>query len=685
MTRHSLYLAVTSLLTLPAFAQSDNPLNESVEEILVLGADFSLRGTPSNATEGLVYKQQLELRPISRTAELLEFIPGMIATQHSGEGKANQYFVRGFNLDHGTDFAITVDGLPVNMPSHGHGQGYADVNFIIPELVSSMRYRKGPYYANAGDFATAGTADFEYVDRLDDSEVNLSAGEHDYGRLFGGHSFAIGSGHLTIAGAATTYHGPWELDQNLNKRKGFLKYHQENARNTYSLTAQSYSNAWDATDQIPLRAVSSGQIGLWGNIDPTAGGDSERHSLSVDWQHQSTENDSWRFNAYIMDYELDLFSNFTYFDADPVRGDQFQQTDDRRVAGLTADYSRELQTLSVPTTLTLGLQHRYDDIHVGLHQSVARQRYASIRDDLVEQSLSSGYLSLEQTWSDRLRTVAAVRADHYRFDVNDLLGPNSGKGDDTLLSPKLNIIYSPSAVLETFFSLGTGFHSNDARGATISADPISGQAVDPVDPLAKARGYEIGIRTAALPKTQLHLSAFSLRLSSELIYIGDEGTTEAVNASQREGFELGLLYTPLEWLLIDADVSYTKARLRNSAPANHIPNAVRNTASFGIIVDDYQSTGWSGGLRMRYLGSAPLIEDNSVRTDPTFLVNAQVTKQLTPTVALSLEVLNLLDSRDRDITYYYESRLPGESEAVADIHFHPAEPRSLRARLTATF
>ncbi|ALO45710.1 TonB-dependent receptor [Pseudohongiella spirulinae] len=685
MTRRHLYVAILGILSMPVFAQSNNPGNESIEEILVLGADFSLQGTPSNATEGLVYEQQLDLRPISRTAELLEFIPGMIATQHSGEGKANQYFVRGFNLDHGTDFAINVDGLPVNMPSHGHGQGYADINFVIPELINSMRYRKGPYYASAGDFATAGTADFEYVDYLDGSEVNLTAGGHDYGRLFAGHSIAMQDGQLTIAGAATTYHGPWELDQNLSKRKGFLKYHRENARNIYSLTAMSYSNAWDATDQIPLRAVRNGQIGLWGNIDPTAGGDSERHSLSADWQHLSSDNGNWRLKAYIMEYELDLFSNFTYFDADPVRGDQFQQTDDRRVTGLTGDYSRNLQTLSVPTTLTMGFQHRYDDIHVGLHQSVARQRYASTRDDRVKQSLSSAYLSLNQTWSERLRTVAAVRTDHYRYDVDDLLGPNSGNGDDTLVSPKLNIIYTHSPALETFFSMGTGFHSNDARGATISSDPVSGEPVDPVDPLAKARGYEIGLRTAALPKTQLHLSAFSLRLSSELIYIGDEGTTEAVNASQREGLELGLLYTPLEWLLIDADISYTNARLRNSAPDNYIANAVRNTASFGIIVDDYQSTGWSGGIRMRYLGSAPLIEDNTVRTDSTFLVNAQVTRQLTPAVAVSLEVLNLFDSRDRDITYYYESRLPGESDAVADIHFHPAEPRSLRARLTATF
>ena len=677
--------SIAMVLAVQVTAQTTSDENTNVEEVLVLGTDFNLQGTPETATEGIVYQQQLALRPVSRTAELLEFVPGMIATQHSGEGKANQYFVRGFNLDHGTDFAIILDRMPVNMPSHGHGQGYADINFIIPELVSTMRYRKGPYYASGGDFATAGAAGFVYADALEQGEMNLTMGENNYRRLFAGNSFDVPGGQLTIAGALTGYHGPWELDQSLHKRKGLIKYHQQDVDYSFSVTGMTYRNAWDSTDQIPLRAVEDGRIGVWGNIDPTAGGDSRRNSLSMDWTQQLANNANWRFSAYMMDYALDLYSNFTYFDADPVRGDQFQQTDSRRVAGFDTEYSRMLDADSIPVNFTVGFQHRYDDIHVGLHKSEQRRRYASTRDDYVEQSLSSLYASLEHEWTDRLRSVSSLRLDNYSFDVTDLLGINGGSGSDFLLSPKLNLVYSPADGVETFLSAGQGFHSNDARGATISIDPVSGDPVAPVDPLATARSYELGLRTSVLPKTQLAVTAFSMKLSSELIYVGDEGTTEAVDPSQREGIEISFLYTPLDWLLFDGDATYTRARLQGVGPDDRIPNAVRNTASLGMIVDDINSSGWSGGMRLRYLGTAPLIEDNSVRTESTFLVNAQISKALTPNMSLSLELLNVLDSRDTDITYFYESRLPGEAAAIEDIHFHPAEPRSIRATLSARF
>lgn len=682
----STYLLTAAIVfSMQASAQDTQNSNRPIEELLILGSDFNLRGTPETATEGLVFEQQLALRPISRTAELLEFVPGMIATQHSGEGKANQYFVRGFNLDHGTDFAIKVDRMPVNMPSHGHGQGYADINFVIPELVSTMRYRKGPYYASGGDFATAGAAEFVYADSLDQGQINLTMGEHRYQRLFAGQSFDAGQGKLTVAGAVTGYDGPWELDQDLNKRKGFIKYFEQGDDYAFALTGMAYKNAWNASDQIPLRAVDSGLISLWGNIDPTDGGQSRRNSVSMDWTQTLSENSEWRFSSWYMDYALDLYSNFTYFDADPVRGDQFQQTDSRRTAGIDTEYSRALTVASVPGRFRLGFQHRNDAIHVGLHQSEKRQRYASTRDDRIDQSLSSVYVALEQEWTDTLRAVASLRGDHYRFDVVDLLGINGGKGNDTLINPKLNIIYSPFGNFEAFISAGQGFHSNDARGATITIDPSSGETVDPVHPLAKARSYELGFRTAVIPKTQLAVTAFSMRLDSELIYVGDEGTTEAVDPSQREGVEVSFLYTPLNWLLIDGDVTWTHARLRGIAPDNFIPNAVRNTASLGLIVDDIGASGWSGGIRLRYLGPAPLIEDNSARSASTFLANAQVSRQLTQNISLSVELLNVFDSKDRDITYFYESRLPGETDAVEDIHFHPAEPRSLRATLTARF
>ena len=671
-------LAPTALLSHSALAQTNRP-----DEILVMGRDFQLQGTPVSATQGTVFDKQLQLRPVSRTAELLEFVPGLIATQHSGEGKANQYFVRGFNLDHGTDFAIRLDGMPVNMPSHGHGQGYSDINFIIPELVSRMSYRKGPYYADGGDFATAGQADFSYADRLEQGQAHLTLGENSYQRVFAGNTFDVAGGGLTLAGAVTRYNGPWELDQDLDKRKSLIKFYQQDETVSWSISGMTYNNEWNATDQIPQRAVEDGSLNRWGNIDPTDGGISRRHSLSFDWQQTLSEVSDWQFRAYGLDYAMNLFSNFTYFANDPVIGDQFQQTDSRRVAGMDSEYRRAFQNLSVPASLRFGVQHRYDDIHVGLHLTEQRSRYDSVRDDRVEQSLSSTYLALEHQWHDRLRTDISVRADHYRFDVSDLLGPNSGSGSETLLSPKFNLVYTPFNGMETFFSVGRGFHSNDARGATIVQDPVTGEAVDPVDALARAESFEVGMRTALIPKTQLAISAFTMKLDSELIYVGDAGTTEASDGSRREGVEINALYSPTSWLLFDADASWTHARLRGASTDNYIPNAVKNTASVGVIVDD--NNGWSGGLRVRYLGKAPLIESADVYSKSTLLMNAQMSYAITPSVSVALEVMNLLDSDDYDITYYYESRLAGEVAPVEDIHFHPVEPRSLRISVTARF
>ncbi len=679
-TRLTLATAITLIFSnssLAADAGGDAPA-----EILVFGSDFNLSGTPVTAAEGIVFDTQLELRPVSRTAELLEFVPGLIATQHSGEGKANQYFVRGFNLDHGTDFALRLDDMPINMPTHGHGQGYADINFIIPELVDRLTYRKGPYYADGGDFATAGSAEFSYADSLDQGIINLTLGENDYQRLFLGESYDLFAGQLTLAGAVTQYAGPWDRDQNLDKRKAVIKYHEASPEREWSLTGMSYLNDWDATDQIPLRAVESGNLSRWGNIDPTVGGASRRNSLSFAWQENLGADDQWNFSAYLMDYTLDLFSNFTYFANDPVRGDQFQQADDRRVAGFETEYRRNLQT-RIPTEIVVGFQNRYDDIDVGLYLTEQREIHDTVRADNVEQSLNSLYASVQHQWTDRFRSVASVRADHYEFDVAASIAVNSGAGSDTLFSPKLNLIYSPMDGLETFLSAGQGFHSNDARGTVISVDPATGEPAETVDPLATARSYEAGLRTSLIPKTQIALTAFTMRLSSELIYVGDAGNTEANDPSERHGIELNGLYSPTEWLLFDADISYTDAHLRGVGADDQIGNAVERTASLGMIVDDLNN--WSGGIRLRYLGEAPLTEARLPRSESTFLVNAQTSYRFSPNLSVSVELLNVMDSDDRDITYFYESQLAGEAAPVEDIHFHPVEPRSVRVSIQARF
>jgi len=675
-------LAIAITISVSASAHSADNTGNSIEEITVFGDNNVLTGKPVTATEGVIHSAQFALRPITRPAELLEFVPGLIATQHSGEGKGNQYFLRGFNLDHGTDLALRVDGLPVNMPSHAHGQGYADLNFLIPELIDRMEYRKGPYYAEVGDFGTAASSDFSYVDSLEKGQASVSVGENDYTRAFAGYTFDALAGELTIAGAKTQYDGPWTLDQDLDKTTGFVKYFQDTELGQWSLTANSYENTWNSTDQIPLRAVQSGDLDRYATIDSSDGGKTHRHSLAFDWQQQNATS-NWAVNVYGIDYGLALFSNFTYFLDDPVRGDQFEQSEERRVYGFHAQYNRALEVAGFDSTLSVGLQNRTDDIDVGLYKTSARIRHSTSRNDDVKQSLNSAYASLDVSLTDRIRSVAALRSDHFSYDVDANLNVNSGDGNDSLLSPKFSLIYSLSDRSELFLSAGQGFHSNDARGTTITQDPVSGTPVQAVDPLAKARSYEFGMRSAAIANTQVAISLFSMKLDSELLYIGDAGTTEALGESKRRGIEIGALYAPTPWLLVDADLTLTKARLLNAGVDHHIPNSVERTASLGLIIDNINN--WSGGLRLRYLGEAPLIEDNSVQSDSTLLLNAQAIYQFSSAWSLGVEVMNLLDSRDNDITYYYESQLAGELAPQEDIHFHPAEPRSVRVTLQASF
>ena len=443
-----------------------------------------------------------------------------------------------------------------------------------------------------------------------------------------------------------------------------------------------YENSWASTDQIPLRAVENGSLHRFGNVDASDGGQTHRHSLSFDWS-QDRGDERLRLDGYVLDYGLALFSNFTYFLEDPLRGDQFEQSEDRRVFGLNAAYQRDMTFAGVPAALSLGMQNRTDNVDVGLYKTQQRMRHTTTREDNVRQSLSSAYAALEQQWSDKIRSVAAVRADHYRFDVDAGLPVNAGRGSETLLSPKLNFIYSSDPATEYFVSAGQGFHSNDARGTTIKIDPVSGDPANAVDPLSRARSVEVGMRTSLVPNTQIAVSMFSMQLDSELIYVGDAGATEALGESKRRGIELGAIYAPTPWLLIDTDLTLTRARLTGVGTDDRIPNSVDRTASLGLIINDLRH--WNGGLRVRYLGEAPLIEDNSVKSKSTVLVNAQATYALHPDWSVTLEVLDLFDSQDNDITYFYESQLAGEAASHEDLHFHPVEPRSMRVTLQARF
>jgi len=692
--RNAVAAGVTALLALalsqPA-AGSGIPTATPLEEIVVTATRIGLIGESRAASEGIVPAIQLEGRPVLRPGEVLEVVPGLVVTQHSGDGKANQYFLRGFNLDHGTDFATRVDGIPVNMPTHAHGQGYADINFLIPELVDKVRYRKGTYFAEEGNFSAAGAADIVYRRRLDAAFASVTLGEDDYYRALVAGSPEVGGGILLGALDYSTADGPWDLPQDFRKVNGLVKFSRGAAERGFAVTAMGYDGRWDSTDQIPLRATRAGCeqipfcISRFGYVDGTSGGESHRYSLSVDAWANLDDGRGWSASAWALDYHLELVSNFTYA-LDQDNGDQFEQYDDRRVYGGRFEYVWPASLTGLPGSLHVGAELRHDDIEpVGLFLTTGAQRRATVREDDVTQTSYSAYLSHDQRWNSWLRTELGLRADYFDFDVASSLAANSGSASDSIASPKATVVLGPWRDTEYFLNAGRGFHSNDARGTTVRVDPTDGVTpVDRVDPLVAATGAEVGFRSGALPGLQLYGALWGLDLDSELLFVGDGGITEPSRESRRYGVELGAFWTPLDWLILDADYAWSHARFRGDDPAgDHIPGAVEDVVSLGVAVN--RDDGWFGGARVRYLGEAPLIENNSARSDSTMLVNVEAGYRFTERLSAYLTVFNLFDAEDNDITYFYESQLPGEAAPVEDVHFHPVEPRTFRVTVGLSF
>lgn len=662
------------LVALPAKAHNERP----PEEIVVYGrADVQL-GTASAASDGKVGFDDLKIMPIQRVGELVEVIPGMTATQHSGTGKANQYFLRGFNLDHGTDFSASVEGIPVNMSTHGHGQGYLDLNFLIPEMVETASFKKGPYHTSVGDFSSAASVDFQLYERLDRKRLSVSLGENDFQHLLTAGSFAFdraGDPILTAAAEITRSDGPWRLDENLRQEKLLMAYHWGTGPARYKLMLQHYDNTWRSTDQVPERAVDGGLIDRLGFIDPDLGGDTRRTALSL-----QIDQADWHLNLYALNYDFRLFSNFSYFLEDPVNGDEFEQVDQRLVLGGHLNGFAQVDNLDWLSELRWGGTVRYDDISdLGLYQTRSRTRFATRRDDEVQLLALDAYAEGDIPLSERLRLIAGVRADAIHWDVRAQRRANSGSDSDLLISPKLSLAYLATDNLELYANWGQGFHSNDVRGTTIRVDPVGGEPVQAVDVFAESEGFEVGLRYEVGRAFNLNLAAFWLDLDSELVFVGDAGGTEASGATERSGYELSAFWEVIPGFAINADYTWTDAEFRGAGADSEIPGAVQETASVGInIVQGNVSIGLSG----RYLGEAPLIEDNSVRSNDSVLVHAQLAQKFTAW-EWRVEVFNLTDSDDSDIAYFYPSRLQGEpAEGVQDIHYHPLEPRTVRGTLT---
>jgi outer membrane receptor protein involved in Fe transport len=686
---------------LPHKAWAHDPLEPSLSAVTVHSTREDLQGMATAASEGVVTLKQLRSRPVLRAGDLMEAVPGLVATQHAGEGKANQYYLRGFNLDHGTDLVTFVDGVPVNLPTHAHGQGYTDLGFLIPELIESVQYRKGPYAAEDGDFAAAGAVRMSTVRKVNHPFGQLELGGGHYRRALVGGSLDIGSlylgaGDLLLAGEQLRDDGPWAVKQNLRQTKLLGKYTQGSRLNGWSVGATHYQAAWVSSDQLPQRAVDSGLVGRFGTLDPTTGGQTRRMGLNASWIDTDKDRQT-KFSAYVLRYDFELFSQFTYFtngcDQAPLPAacngasalDQFAQVDRRNALGLNASHRAPFTLAGFDGMVTLGTDLRRDNIgQIALYDTAARMRLNTVRDDRVTVNALGLWGQGEWQLTPALRGITGLRWDKRVLGVNTVNSANSGTATAAIISPKVTLAYSVNPNLDLYANWGRGFHSNDARGVMAKVDPRdTATPVSAATALVRATGYEIGTRAKVSDTLSVTAALWALKLNSELVFVGDAGTTQASRPSARKGLEVTSTWRPTARLDVDADLSLSRARYIDAdLLGSHIPGAMERVASVSAT---YQAGPWILGGRVRHFGSRALTEDNSLRGSASTLVNLKSAYRLNANAELTLEAFNLFNRSANDTEYAYASRLPGEaaftSAAPATLHFHPSLPRTVRVGL----
>ena len=676
---------------------------------------------PQMASQMVISGETLNSRPVPQPAEILEAAPGLAVVQHSGDGKANQYYLRGYDLDHGTDLATFWDDVPINLPTNAHGQGYTDLNFMIPETVNGLEVRKGPYWADVGDFDSAGALNISLRDSIDRNIQSVTTGSFGYERFLSLGSTKLGGGSLLYAGEFNTYNGAWDTPEDVRKFSGLVRYSQGTATDGISATAMAYANSWNSSDQAALRAITTGQIGLFGEIDPTDGGDTSRFMLSTRLA-QSDDTGLWKANAYVVKYTLNLFSNFSWFTTDPVNGDQFHQHDDRFYGGAGASRTFNGTLFNLPSQTVFGLQTRYDDINLGLSNTFQRQFLSNTLFDHVNEGNVGIYVQNTTHWTDWWRTTLGLRGDYFKASVNSMLQPaNSGNPAASIGSPKFTSVFGPFYKTEFFVGAGTGYHSNDARAVTateVPGDPTTPEGASPF--LVRTVGAEIGARTKIVPGLDSSVSLFYLHQNSELFFDGDTGTTVPGPPSQRTGIEFTNNYKPVSWVRVDADLALSRARFLGfdtaqeqlyqslagfpqaqigNAPGNFIYNAPWMVSSAGITFGE--KTGWFSTLRWRYISSRPLTEDGVFQAPPLNVINGRVGYQFANGWHVQLDALNLLNSSSYNASYAYGALLPSDSlfamcfpahgaptapaavcqNGVMDYSVHPMEPLAFRLTL----
>ncbi len=634
------------------------------------------------SSERIIIDDEMILQPQGRPADLLRLAPGLITLEHSGgAGKADQYLLRGFDADHGTDLALHVDGMPINMRSHAHGQGYGDINFIIPETIEEISVKKGPYHVEYGDFATAGAANYITRESVPNTVVQAGGGNFNTQRYLLMTSPTRDRFRTFFAGEFYYTDGPYDFVNRNTRYNGLAKLTVDpSATSQLSLTFTQYYGRWNGSGQIPLREVEAGRLDRFGSLDPSEGGKSVRTTGRLDYHYDLPGGGTAFARLWAQYYYLSLFTNFTFFLNDPINGDGIEQTDRRWLSGGDVGYRQIFRLLDQEGIITAGLQTRFDKVRVRLGTQHKREALAITQEsDLFEASYSP-YLKLDLQFRPWLRFVGGGRVDVFTYNVDDRCGtgcsvrPN-GTASDAIASGKANLIFGPWSRTEFFMNAGTGFHSNDARDVVMNSSATT---------LPKAIGYELGIRSQPWTWAEFLATFWLLDLQSELVFVGDEGTTERRGKTRRLGTEFSTRVTPLEWLTIRGDITYTHAEFRKTGDS--VPLAPEFTAFSSVTAR--LPMGLSSTLQMLTVGSRAGIEDRSVLLEPFTIFDLVLRYRIPvspPTGRLEafLSIRNLTDTDWRQAQFFYESRLPGEpAGGVSDIHFVPGTPRMFMGGLT---
>ena len=678
-----------------------------LSEVTVTASRLNLLGTATTASQGSVTEEELDLRPAYRVGQLLESVPGLVVTVHSGEGKANQYLARGFNLDHGTDIANFVDDMPINRPTNTHGQGYSDLNFLMPELSNGLDYTKGPYYASVGDFGSVASTHLHLANDIPD-QVSVAGGTLGVYNMFVG-----GTDHLTdddrLSGGLYYGHvdGPFTHPDDFRKFAGTLRFSHGTDADGYSATAMYYHGEGNLTTDQPLRAIQEGLITRWGTLDPTDGSLSERFSLSG---HYGATGDDWKSSSsvYFIHSKMILWNDFTHYLDDPVNGDQEEQYESRSTAGGQSSFILTQSLGGIQNDIELGTQLRFDDAYVNRKHTLHRAplAYCSVEQadgSIIQVPEAGGICNADQVhlldlgpyvqdtthWTEWLRTVLGLREEYYRAEDHSATTGFQGTDHEFLVQPKGSLILGPWALTEFYFSAGRGFHSDDVRGV-FGTVPVAGVpgTVGKTPLLAPTNGVEAGVRTNIVPKLSMQLAVFQQDFNSELAYDADIGQDTPSAPSRRQGVEFSAEYHPLRWIELNTDLAESKARYRGDVAAfgldgDYIANAPSFIGSFGILVDNLGP--WFGGLQWRKLGAFPINDGDRYPEDPGYSeFNLDAGYKINSHIKVQLSIYNLFDTKADSSAYYYTSRLPGEpAEGVAGIQVHPLEPISAVLKVMA--